>query len=583
MENSIIIGLLQNIAILLAFTMLYENFWVKNEESKSLGAKILVGFILSGIGLILIFSPWRLGPGLVFDTRTVMISISGLFFGLVPTVITMLVTGTVRFVMGGDGIWMGTATIITSGTIGLLWRYLRPAWRNGRYYLELLAMGLVVHLVMALCVLLLPPEKMFSTLKIIAIPLVLLYIPATVLIGFLMLKQYFNARNSNAMVKLEELEKRFLKVLESGNILSLIVDKEGNIKFCNQYLLEITGYTESEIINQNIFKKLFPDEIKIKAYQIYTDNIAMRTVDENVIIPLNKQNGDVLYINWFNTLFFSDKGEIEGVASIGVDVTESRVYEKMLEEKNQKYKQINIKLKKSKEKAEISDRLKSAFLANMSHEIRTPMNGILGFADLLKNPELPAEKQQQYIQIIEKSGLRMLNLINDIIEISKIETGVIHLHKEQVRISEVLDYVYTFFKPEIDEKGLQFKTSITIQEGLIIKTDRDKLLSVLINLLKNAVKFTQVGFIELGCHVEGNHLLCYVKDTGTGIPEDKQAAIFERFIQADPEDKMARQGAGLGLAISKAYIEKLGGKIGVQSEEGKGSEFYFTLPVSKSV
>jgi len=175
--------------------------------------------------------------------------------------------------------------------------------------------------------------------------------------------------------------------------------------------------------------------------------------------------------------------------------------------------------------------------------------------------------------------LRMLNLINDIIEISKIETGVIHVHKEQVRISEMLDYVYTFFKPETDEKGLQFKTSITIREELIIKTDRDKLLSVLINLLKNAVKFTQFGSIELGCHVEGNNLFCYVKDTGTGIPENKQAVIFERFIQADPEDKMARQGAGLGLAISKAYIEKMGGKIGVQSEEGKGSEFYFTIPV----
>lgn len=552
MENSIIIGLLQNIAILLAFTMLYENFWVKNEESKSLGAKILVGFILSGIGLILIFSPWRLGPGLVFDTRTVMISISGLFFGFVPTLITMLVTGTVRFMVGGDGIWMGIATIITSGTIGLLWRYLRPAWRNGRYYLELLAMGLVVHLVMALCVFLLPPEKMINAFKIIAIPLVFLYTPATVLIGLLMLRQYFNAQNSKAMVKLEELERRFLKVLESGNIVSLLLDVDGNVKYCNEYLTQITGYTKEEIINQNWFHKFLPEEFKLHVYQVFSDSVVNKKVDNNIYNPIKTKSGKLFYISWFNTVFYSENGDIEGVASIGVDVTERIQYEKMLEDKNEEYRKVNIKLKNAKEKAEVSDRLKSAFLANMSHEIRTPMNGILGFADLLKNPDLPPEKQQQYIQIIEKSGLCMLNLINDIIEISKIETGVIHVHKEQVRISEILDYVYNFFKPETDEKGLQFKAVVTVKEDLIVKTDRDKLLSVLINLLKNAVKFTQVGFVELGCHVEGSHLFCYIKDTGTGIPEEKQTVIFERFIQADPEDKMARQGAGLGLAISKA-------------------------------
>lgn len=579
MENSIIIGLLQNIAILLAFTMLYENFWVKNEESKSLGAKILVGFILSGIGLILIFSPWRLGPGLVFDTRTVMISISGLFFGFVPTLITMLVTGTVRFMVGGDGIWMGIATIITSGTIGLMWRYFRPAWRTGKYLRELFALGLLVHLVMALCVFLLPAEKILFTLKVIAIPLVFLYTPATVLIGFLMLRQYFNARNSKAMIKLEELEKRFLKVLDSGNIVSLVLDVHGNVRYCNQYLSQITGYAKEEIINQNWFLKFLPEEFKLHVYQVFSDSIVNKKIDNNFYNPIVTKSGELFYISWHNTVFLSEKGDVEAIASIGVDVTERIQYEKKLEEKNEAYKNVNVKLKKAKLKAEQSDRLKSAFLANMSHEIRTPMNGILGFADLLKNPDLPPEKQQQYIQIIEKSGLRMLNLINDIIEISKIETGVIHVHKEQVRISEILDYVYNFFKPETDEKGLQFKAVVTVKEDLIVKTDRDKLLSVLINLLKNAVKFTQVGFIELGCRVEDNHLFCSVKDTGLGIPSDKQSAVFQRFIQADPEDKMARQGAGLGLAISKAYIEKLGGKIGVQSEEGKGSEFYFTLPL----
>ena len=433
---------------------------------------------------------------------------------------------------------------------------------------------------MALCTFLLPSEKIFYTLKTIALPLIFLYIPATVLIGFLMLRQFFNAENSKAMIKLAELERRFINVLESGNIVSLIVDKEGNIKFCNQYFIKLTGYTSNEIINQNIFKMLFPEDLRIKAFQIFTDNIALRKVDENIVIPLSTRNGEVLYINWFSTLFFSDSGEIEGVASIGVNVTNSKMYEKMLEDKNEEYKQLNVKLQQAKEEAVMSERLKSAFLANMSHEIRTPMNGILGFADLLKNTDLTTEKQQQYIQIIEKSGMRMLNLINNIIEISKIETGVVHLHPEPVNVYDKLSYVYDFFKPEMDEKGLQFLNSSTIQEDMIVTTDRDKLLSVLINLLKNAIKFTHHGSIDLRCDVVDNELRFSVKDTGNGIPKEKQEVIFERFVQADPEDKMAKQGAGLGLAISKAYVEMLGGKIGVESEEGKGSVFYFSIPVS---
>lgn len=579
MENSIIIGLLQNIAILLAFTMLYENFWVENENSKGLGVKIFVGIVLSIVGVILIFTPWEMGPGLVFDTRTVMISISGLFFGFIPTLITIVVTGTVRLIMGGDGVWMGIATIVTSGTIGLIWRYLRPSWRSGKYYLELLAMGILVHLVMALCTLLLPPDKINYTLKILALPLILIYTPATVLIGLLMLRQYFNVRNRKAMVKLKELERRLVNVLESGNIVSLLLDVDGRVRYCNHYLSQITGFSKDEIINQNWFKKFLPDSDRINVYQNFTDNITNKQINKNIENEILTKDGHVLYISWVNSIFFSEHGVIEGVASIGVNITERKRYEIMLERKNEEYQKINNKLEKAKQKAEESERLKSAFLANLSHEIRTPMNGILGFADLLRNPDLSVDKQHQYIQIIEKSGQRMLNLINDIIEISKIETGMVTIHQTPMKVSEVLEYVCDFFKPEIEEKGLQFNLSCKISKELIILTDRDKVLSILTNLLKNAIKFTQKGSIELHCQIENNNLNCTVKDTGIGIPDDKQKVIFERFIQADPEDKMARQGAGLGLAISKAFVEMLGGNIGVTSKEGKGSVFNFTIPV----
>lgn len=258
---------------------------------------------------------------------------------------------------------------------------------------------------------------------------------------------------------------------------------------------------------------------------------------------------------------------------------------KELKEKIHEIEKYADELKKSKEKAEESDRLKSAFLANISHEIRTPMNGILGFAELLKEPKLTGEQQRQYINIINKSGRRMLNIINDIVQISKIESGQEKLFVSEVNINEQVDFIYKFFKPEAENKGLQLKLKTpTTTDKLILKTDREKLYSILTNLVKNAIKYTDSGSIEIGYKIEENKkqsfVEFYVSDTGIGIPKDRQKAIFERFVQADIEDRDAREGAGLGLAITKAYVELMGGKISVDSMEGKGSVFSFTLPCS---
>jgi len=247
-------------------------------------------------------------------------------------------------------------------------------------------------------------------------------------------------------------------------------------------------------------------------------------------------------------------------------------------------------LVEAKNKAEQSDHLKSAFLANMSHEIRTPMNGILGFSELLKTPGLTGDEQMQYIGIIEKSGKRMLNIINNIVDISKIEAGLMEVELNETNINEQIEYLTTFFKPEVASRGINlfFKKPQPLSE-IFVKTDREKLYAILTNLIKNAIKFIENGTIEIGYNivealqasskqVSAHNLQFYVKDTGIGIPKNRQKAIFERFIQADISDKMARQGAGLGLSISKAYVEMLGGKIWVESEEGIGSTFYFTIP-----
>jgi PAS domain S-box-containing protein len=258
--------------------------------------------------------------------------------------------------------------------------------------------------------------------------------------------------------------------------------------------------------------------------------------------------------------------------------------------KNKKPNQVFItltditELKKAKEKAEESDRLKSAFLANMSHEIRTPMNGILGFAELLKTSNLSEASQKQYIEIIELSGQRMLDIINDLIDISRVEAGQVEIKKEPTNIPELLNELILFFTPEAEKRGVNLSFNMQLpSKAYIVETDKTKIAQVITNLLKNALKFTSSnGYIELGCKIQDNYTLYfYVKDTGMGIRKELQDKIFERFIQGDKSEE--HEGAGLGLAISKAYVELLGGKIGIESEPGSGSIFFFTIPFIEQI
>lgn len=267
-----------------------------------------------------------------------------------------------------------------------------------------------------------------------------------------------------------------------------------------------------------------------------------------------------------------------------------KVQNKEYQALNREYKNQNIQLLIAKEKAQESDRLKSAFLANMSHEIRTPMNGILGFSELLKDPKLTGKEKLEFIDIIEQSGARMLNTINDIIDISKIEARQIRVSVSNVCINEQMDFLFAFFKPETDQKGIELSYTKGLSDKIsIVETDRKKLNSVLTNLIKNAIKFTHRGKIVFGYTLESSKhsavegeddfdLHFYVKDTGIGIPLKKQKAIFKQFIQADVDGNKAYEGSGLGLAISKAYVELLGGEIGLESIPNKGSKFYFTIP-----
>jgi CheY-like chemotaxis protein len=237
----------------------------------------------------------------------------------------------------------------------------------------------------------------------------------------------------------------------------------------------------------------------------------------------------------------------------------------------------------AKEKAEDSDRLKSAFLANISHEIRTPMNAIVGFSDLLLMPGLESEKQELYAGIIKQRSFDLLNIINDILDISIIEAGQMKINEEPCNIGEVLSDIYLNCKVIWIDSGksnvsLSYNNQL-IEKGIRVITDSKRLRQILLNLLGNAFKFTSDGSIEYGCMLKENDtILFYVSDTGIGIEPSKKDIIFQRFRQAEDTTTRLYGGAGLGLSISKGLLELMGGNIWVDSEQGKGSTFYFTIP-----
>lgn len=567
MNNSIFIGLIQNVSLLLAFSLVYDYFWTEKENiTKPLG-KILIGCLIGLIAVLVMYLPWTLQSGIVFDTRSILLSTAGLFFGAIPAIVAMLFAVIYRISMGGDGMWMGIAVIMSSGFIGLIWRIFFPPEKIKMPYFNMLILGIIVHIVMFLCIFLLPQDAISATISSLILPLIFIYTPGTMLLGMLMLKRL--QIKQNQMEKNEE-EARYRTLFENAGE-AIVVAQNGVITFANQRITDILGITYEELKSKPFTSFIHPDDREMVLEKHITRLKNIETPSHYSFRSITRNNK----IIWFdiNSVSFEWKGQPASLSFLS-DVTLRRETEKQLV--------------LAKNQAEESDRLKTIFLANTSHEIRTPMNAILGFSDLLENKDLDEEKRDHYLKTIKTAGHQLLHIINDIIDISKLEVDQLNINKIDCKLSDIYDQSICVFKNSPmfkTKKMVSFTSNISPScKDITVHTDPYRIQQVLDNLLSNAIKYTEKGTIELLCELENKEtsilVHTYIKDSGKGIPKNKQDIIFKRFRQV--EEDQYREGTGLGLSISKGIIDLMGGKIWFESKANIGSTFHFSLEIEKA-
>ena len=361
---------------------------------------------------------------------------------------------------------------------------------------------------------------------------------------------------------LRKSEKRYRLLVEQSPT-GIAIHQNGKFVYVNPAGLAIFGVDkEAHIIGQPVLSVVHPDsrDEVIKRMEFVASGNAVPAIEEKLI----RFDGSTFIAEMIALgTTFNDKpaGQV-----IVWDITER--------------KRAEVELIAAKEKAEESDRLKSAFLSNMSHEIRTPLNSIIGFSDLLVDPYYEPEQHAEFACLIKKNGNNLLSIINDIMDFSKIEAGHVHIKKQLFSVNQLILDMHQEWSFKAREKGIELMLDqFGLVEELFIESDETKVRQVLVNCLGNAVKFTEEGFVGMGVKTEGEFIQIHVKDTGIGIPSEFHQQVFERFRQVETGNTRRYGGNGLGLPISKCLVELLGGNMWLESEMGKGSTFYFTLPI----
>jgi PAS domain S-box-containing protein len=375
-----------------------------------------------------------------------------------------------------------------------------------------------------------------------------------------------NTERKLAEKTLQESEERYHRIFENVQDLYYETSMDGTVLEVSPsiQILSHNQYTREDLIGKSMFGFYSSSEDRLS----FLSALEKKGKVNDFEVTLRNKDGSLIPCSISAKISVDQQGKPEKIIGSMRDISERKL--------------IELDLINAKDKAEESDRLKTAFLHNISHEIRTPMNAIVGFSDLILDPDLESETRNDFLHTIVESSNQLLSIITQIVSMATLEAGQEKIYEKELSLNSILKILFDQFHSEAVKKNisLKYKTSLRENED-IIKTDETKLIQIISNLLGNAIKFTKKGSIDYGYVIKNKYLEFYIKDTGIGIPEDMHEIIFERFRQVETTLARDYEGSGLGLSISKAYVELLGGKIWLTSNLGEGSVFYFTITYNK--
>ncbi len=406
--------------------------------------------------------------------------------------------------------------------------------------------------------------------------------------GILILKHQVYARTK----ALRSSEKEYRDLVMLANSIILRWTRDGKITFMNEFGQRFFGFTQTEITGRHVVGTIVPEnESSGRSLALLMDAILKdpqafeRNINENI-----RRNGERVWIDWTNKVVLDDQKQIKEILSIGSDITARKKAEEEVHRLNDDLRRHSEVLEKrvaertaelaaARDRAESADRLKSRFLATMSHELRTPMNSIIGFTGImLQGLAGPLnEEQHKQLSMVQSSARHLLSLVNDVLDISKIEADQVTLSIESFELKTSIENMVKLVSPLAEKKGLEL--SIEISDGIgTITTDKRRMEQIILNLLNNAIKFTEKGNVHVFCQIENDHYLISVSDSGIGIQPEEIPKIFQPFHQIDSGLARKHEGTGLGLSICKRLLDIMGGTINVQSKWGQGSIFTIIIP-----
>lgn len=556
-----ILELVKIVAILLALSLL-QGFVVRFCRDNEIAEKILTGLLFGGICVVGMMLPVEVTPGVIFDPRSVILSAASLFGGATVAAVSAVIAAGYRIWIGGGGVYVGVAVIVSCSALGLLYRYARQKGWVEIGPLQLLAFGLIVHLVEVALFTQLPAEVVDRVMSTVALPLILTFTPATAFLGMLLIDIENRSRTEAA---LRESEAKLSRHLQYTPLASMAIDENFVCTQWNKAAEKIFGYTADEIIGKDLSEIVIPDHEKEEVMEILDMLLAQEggthSVNEN-----RTKDGRNIVCEWYNTPIVDASGKTVGIASLCEDVTERETI---------RQKQQLLATELEARNAELE-----RFVYTVSHDLRTPLISIKGLIGLLqKDIELDdVDRIKADMEKINSAADTMGDLLSGLLELSRI--GRIINPPEQGSLKELVERAAEHLHDKLNRRGVALEIADDMPRYW---GDTLRLLEVFQNLIENAIKFMgdePSPRIEISAQSLGDAIECTVRDNGIGIEPAYHERVFNLFERLDPRI----EGTGIGMALVKRIVEAHEGEIRIESDGGnRGCSVVFTLPKQPAV